>query len=947
MSPALLFILILVGIAGCLAFWAWRARTGMSPAPARWLVIGASVGALALGLTSIWFAKVDQAPLRVSLEALDFSPDGLRVISAGGDPTADELVVPSAKGELFNVTREASQVVLSANYGGDAGRPFIVQARGRVLGAIPLPEDAEFCLAPCQPDDHAPFRLVRTERDGKMETRLVTVAGPAKEGRVMRPLKGSPSALTDLGAYPLTLYAPEPARFTSGEGVRSLIYGNPEGELFFVQLDDKVRMTSKAGAVAAPELILTEGKDKAPFSVGIHLIEVMESGDGRLQDRRSFNISGSAAGPLRFRLDTPQTVTLEAADLDAEEDRLGENRDPIIKLSSAAATAPPVNPQHSTLEFRLGGAFSGMDVALDFRSRPFKLSKGGETTMSAVSVTTPNGGTVALGDKQKAIVRITAYDGGWHVLSAATFVLLVGGAASIFATWRLRSESSVGLAVFSMLDVMLVMRVLASIQAASFDVSLKAQAAPAAGLVGFLIGPLILSLAGRSTYETPFRLLAHGVAVAVLVMWTDRFVGPVGAAYPGAAPGEMYMPAILAIAAAIIIAGLCAADRLLRRGKPSLAGYCLTAVDKALDLRAPAKLNHWWWWLAAAVMIAVVRQYVVGPFVQEREGIPLSLVYVPVALVLFAYFLDRWRIAPPGGKSWSEQSPWGASIAFCAGLFLIYVFGVWLAAFFGGFVRDFGSIIFALPVLVAGWLVLDPTVGGSVKPKPIYARLWPPRYPLMWLPAFVAAALLLAANILPPLFAPTKSPAAVTTIEQAREVLQGASLWYDQDLARLFGKFDPAGAAQAGTKSGEIIATLMANMEDHARHLVGPGLLGSEPPIGLAANHMDDNVASVHILGPFGRMGAAALSLMLMAAVALAMASQARVKPALDGGRILGLLALGTFASVSVYMIMVHTLAAIFVGRNVYLMSIASVGDFAEGLVLLALGLFLLTRRVA
>ena len=100
---------------------------------------------------------------------------------------------------------------------------------------------------------------------------------------------------------------------------------------------------------------------------------------------------------------------------------------------------------------------------------------------------------------------------------------------------------------------------------------------------------------------------------------------------------------------------------------------------------------------------------------------------------------------------------------------------------------------------------------------------------------------------------------------------------------------------------------------------------------------MTDNLVAIHIIAPFGRLGAGALLLLLAAlAVSAARATRTPGTPQSDL-RITGLLALWTLFGVGLYMVLANLQLAPFSGRNVYLLAAASDSDLFEGVSLFIL----------
>jgi hypothetical protein len=135
----------------------------------------------------------------------------------------------------------------------------------------------------------------------------------------------------------------------------------------------------------------------------------------------------------------------------------------------------------------------------------------------------------------------------------------------------------------------------------------------------------------------------------------------------------------------------------------------------------------------------------------------------------------------------------------------------------------------------------------------------------------------------------------------------------------------------------------------YAEQLTGRGFLNIELPRALQPEQMSDNVAAIHIMSPFGRVGATVVLWLVGACTAGAtIVALIRVqwKPLdLDGFAVAALLALWTLFSVDCYMMLANVQLTVFTGRDLYLMAPISVSDLLEAMALLVTAGVGLTRR--
>jgi hypothetical protein len=305
-------------------------------------------------------------------------------------------------------------------------------------------------------------------------------------------------------------------------------------------------------------------------------------------------------------------------------------------------------------------------------------------------------------------------------------------------------------------------------------------------------------------------------------------------------------------------------------------------------------------------------------FKERIGGVPISLVYLPLALLGLAGFAqatrDRWRTAAP------------------------IVFGALLLATFvvaPGSVSDWGFCIFGFAAAFWGLTRAVPLWRGRAR---LAGALW----------ALPAAVIVLAAVgvSLTPLAGSARlagevAHAADLTDSQAVALLDRLTI-RDPNLMRVWSLTDPGRVEAAGTDLAEQHRAWSASLSDYTGSLFGRGLLArSRLPAALSADHMDDNVSAVHVMAPFGRLGAAALLLLLFAQARWA--GDAAGAP--SARSTLGLLSLWTVFFAAAYMVLDNLQLLPFTGKNIYLLSPASTGDLWEGTVMFALGLFAVTER--
>ncbi len=267
--------------------------------------------------------------------------------------------------------------------------------------------------------------------------------------------------------------------------------------------------------------------------------------------------------------------------------------------------------------------------------------------------------------------------------------------------------------------------------------------------------------------------------------------------------------------------------------------------------------------------------------------------------------------------------------------------GWWFVALFGAaivvvprMVNDNGITltIIAPFAAVALWRVW--AINGNFK----HHRLW-------WapLPAYAAIFGLILAFILlhrPPDLCPSDVADAICL----QDSLRYAEAMNDKNLIRVMALFTPGDVPHIGTTDAMESAQQVLHLQTYAGHLTGQGYLAGITSWGnLRDVHFSDNLSAIHIIYPFGRLGAiAVLSVLFCAVMTLLRPVAGDTRP--SWLRVAAQLSLWTFFGTGAYMVLANLLLLPFTGRNIYLLAITSVSDLIEGAALLALAHIALTQ---
>ena len=194
----------------------------------------------------------------------------------------------------------------------------------------------------------------------------------------------------------------------------------------------------------------------------------------------------------------------------------------------------------------------------------------------------------------------------------------------------------------------------------------------------------------------------------------------------------------------------------------------------------------------------------------------------------------------------------------------------------------------------------------------------------LWLLPFVAAAcFLILVNTLP----------LLNLLPAGPDIDIANALELKANRLRLLSILAPSRFGDVGTIEAQKIGDVTDHVRAYSDTFFGRGYLSLQAPTEvLRPVHMTDNGAAVHLVSPFGRLGAVFFAVcygaLTLAAGARALSAKAEWRPWL------GFLATLSLFTISTYMILANVVAAPFTGRNVYLLAASSNSDLLEGLML-------------
>jgi hypothetical protein len=302
------------------------------------------------------------------------------------------------------------------------------------------------------------------------------------------------------------------------------------------------------------------------------------------------------------------------------------------------------------------------------------------------------------------------------------------------------------------------------------------------------------------------------------------------------------------------------------------------------------------------------------PFTERFFGFALSIVYQPAMALGFGCLAAGYLAAPRGYRARVALGLFGMALLVTPVL-----------------INDSGMVfVFGVPVaLVMAWLGLRRLAGQRHPALALPLAMLLAMVPAMWVAGQVA------------ITNPGAPAGLASHMNQA-----SAFPWRDANAMRILRFVAPEKVAEYGNKAALESLDQAASMEPLGRGLLGRGYMEPsrvrEP---MVRYQYSDNLSSVHVMWPFGRIGAIAL-LVLYGVFAAAMACRARaVEPQAAGpaspstsAAFVSLMAGTTLAWSALYMVAANLNLVPFAGKNLYLLAATSGADLLEGtaMVLLA-----------
>ncbi|MEI9886284.1 MAG: hypothetical protein WDN08_07225 [Rhizomicrobium sp.] len=253
------------------------------------------------------------------------------------------------------------------------------------------------------------------------------------------------------------------------------------------------------------------------------------------------------------------------------------------------------------------------------------------------------------------------------------------------------------------------------------------------------------------------------------------------------------------------------------------------------------------------------------------------------------------------------------------------------------------ALLLVVPFLALADMVDAAFVGAGA--AILFFVLWKQPVTAWLLPAAFALALALSFQ-LPVLPSATFASGPAVHDETAERELD-RQMHKTQNILRIWYSVRPDDVGDFATSSAQNLGAAMAHLHDYGACpdsrwpacLAGHGYLAIPRPTVLAPYHLNDNVTAIHLIAPFGRLGAAAF-LLLLGVVALLYTRAALKETASPAPLALaGIAALWTMFGAALYMILANLEILPFTGKNVYFLAASSGSDLLEGAILIALAM--------
>jgi len=629
---------------------------------------------------------------------------------------------------------------------------------------------------------------------------------------------------------------------------------------------------------------------------GKMLVEILrDDGGGRLAPRRSFVLSHVRGKPARIELRLDQPISADAGSCQA----------PRLRLAPASISGETEVRERDNLVFDALGS-GGQHPVLDPRWL-------GPIAASATICGTSEAGFKWPGTGGPEAMRLSlASKRTFLPLFGVIFVAIVGLAVHWLCArqWRVPSAERI---VVPLLQWLLALRLLIGVAGLYNDSGLLLRTVLFDPLTAFLCLPILaVALLRPRQPETRPLMLCFAILLVAGFYALNLQLGRV--AMPSVATG-LFGTTLLAVVARFFWRGPDSTlatfrdrlDRLVRRAGPALSRSMPRARGASPMLAAG---------LALILLLILFRLgflaigYGLGKRFSERPfGVPLSLIYIPGILLGFALMLDGLREF--ANRAWAR---WLVLGTFAAAYVLVPIL-----------TRDNGLIFISGWALAALILWFGAMRGHAVARKPA-----------LWLvPVLMPIALVTLFAVWLAIKGPVPSPA-----DNLGGYVAEAAQW-DRNSVRMLAYLQPAHVPEIGTKISMESLDQTTSLGPLTNGLIGHGYLTpSYIRTALRDYQYSDNLSAVHIIWPWGRIGALAVLAVILAGVAALQPVRRRrtdgtAEDRDDWVRIAALGAGLTFFWAGAYMVLANLNWVPFTGRNIYLLAVTSGGDLAEGFVLL------------
>lgn len=485
--------------------------------------------------------------------------------------------------------------------------------------------------------------------------------------------------------------------------------------------------------------------------------------------------------------------------------------------------------------------------------------------------------------------------------------LLVGVFSTIFLLWfamrKVWAGHSLSLALVLVTVWLLAIRWLIGVESALLDPVLDQAQPVAAPALALALVPLLLALMTPGSEARgplwPTLLAASLVGVSSWLLYLQV------AGWREIPNDWMFFAGGIVVAALLLVTS-------------RLAGFGVAFRTFAMSIWQ--WVAAWPWWLWVLLLIAArVGLWALG--YRERLFVALSIVTIPPLILCFAAGLTRLR------RNGSVRQH---------GLMLVMILAAYIGLPF--LLGDSGLAIYAIPI-GAVWLFV--LFRQAPRSRWVFAIL-----------AFAVVAGFPAYERWIERSSTARLDRATTMIAQggdreranriAAQVLAERTEGSRNDL-RLWTTFASERVAASASNEGESQFRVSAILADYTASFAGRGWGKRSDPADIRPYQADDNLSAIHLMSPFGRLGAA-----LLVAVLGLLAWRADQRLARNSRRGLAAsIALWTLFSTAAYMILANLSVVPFTGRNIYLLSALSVSDLLEGALIVLIALRLGRWRAA